>query len=128
MRSGRVSAFFSGGRQKQSPPAQQQHQESAQQPVKRGRKLSIDSLMPAWRSSADNKAKQGRQSPSRTTADVAALSITASVTGSHWMKVRGQATSMAGIAKQKHAHSPAAAILLDISLLSCLMMRLRLRR
>lgn len=86
MRSGRVSSFFAAA-QKQIPEAQQQQQKPTGQPVRRSRKLSVDSLVPKWRSSTDAANKTG-QHRSRATADVAPVSFTASVTGSQWLKVR----------------------------------------
>ena len=90
MRSGRVSAFF-GGKHKQSAAAQEPHDAAAGLPGKQGRRLSVDSLMPVWRSSARPQADNSRPPPkhsSCSTADAAPISFTASVTGSQWLQVR----------------------------------------
>ncbi len=90
VRSGRVSSFFAAAQQ-QIPEVQQQQHKPSEQPVRRSRKLSVDSLVPKWRSSADAANKTGQhvdKQRSRATADVAPVSFTASVTGSQWLKVR----------------------------------------
>ena len=87
VRSGRVSSFFAAAQNQIAEVQQQQQQRPTGQPVRRSRKLSVDSLVPKWRSSADAATKSG-QHHSRATADVAPVSFTASVTGSQWLKVR----------------------------------------
>ena len=86
VRSGRVSSFFAAA-QNQIAEVQQQQQKPTGQLVRRSRKVSVDSLVPKWRSSADAANKSG-QHHSRATADVAPVSFTASVTGLQWLKVR----------------------------------------
>ena len=93
MRSGRVSAFFAGKPQQLSESgaaqARQQLDPAPQPAVRPGRRMSIDMLLHPWRRTTDIKTADGHveDCEARSAIDAAAVGITASVTGAHWLKV-----------------------------------------